>query len=149
MGDYFYQRYAHRKKLMMTKDEVKREYKEMEGDPEVKSMRRQLFQELAFTNLERDVKKATVILVNPLRFAVAVYYDEIQAVVPVVSGKGGMKRAAKIREYAKKHGIPIVRNAKLARSLFLVDEGTAIPEELYEAVAEVLAFVFEIKRDLV
>jgi flagellar biosynthetic protein FlhB len=145
-GDYFFQKKQLMKQLKMSKDEVKREYKEEEGDPLIKSKRKQMHQEFVFNSSMRNVKKATVVVVNPTRIAVALYYDREKGGAPQVLARGERLIADKIRELAKEYGIPIMRNVSLAQALNKVEIGEEIPEELYEAVAEVLNFVYRMSQ---
>jgi len=146
-GDFFFQKKQHMKSMKMSKDEVKREYKEEEGDPQHKHHRKQLHQELAMNNMMHNVKKANVIVVNPTRIAVALLYDREKGGAPKVVAKGERLIADKIREMAKEYGIPIMRNISLAQALNKVELGDDIPEELYVAVAEVLNYVYRMEQE--
>lgn len=141
--DYIFQRWQFEKTLRMTKQEVKEEYKRLEGDPQIKGRIRQKQREIAQRRMMSDVKKATVILTNPTHLAVALLYDPDNMAAPKVVAKGQRLIAQKIKELAKEHHIPVIENKPLARSLFAACEiGDVIPAELYEAVAEIIAFVF-------
>jgi flagellar biosynthesis protein FlhB len=142
-GDFAFQKKMHMKNLKMSKDEVKREYKEDEGDPHFKSKRKHLMQELVFNNQMSKVKKATVVVVNPTRIAVAIFYDKEKGGAPEIVAKGERLIADQIRELAKEAGVPIMRNVTLAQALNRLEIGDQVPEELYEAVAEVLNFVYK------
>lgn len=142
-GDYFLQKKQHMKQLKMSKDEVKREYKQEEGDPMYKSKRKQMHQEFAMNSQMNNVKKATVVVVNPTHIAVAVLYDREKGGAPEILAKGQRLMADKIKELAKEYGVPIMRNVSLAQALNKLEVGEYIPEELYEAVAEVLNFVYK------
>lgn len=142
-GDFAFQKKMHMKNLKMSKDEIKREYKEDEGDPHFKSKRKHLMQELVFNNQMSKVKKATVVVVNPTRIAVALFYDKEKGGAPEIVAKGERLIADQIRELAKEAGVPIMRNISLAQALNRLEIGDAVPEELYEAVAEVLNFVYK------
>ena len=142
-GDFAFQKKMHMKNLKMSKDEVKREYKEDEGDPHFKSKRKHLMQELVFNNQMSKVKKATVVVVNPTRIAVALFYDKEKGGAPEIVAKGERLIADQIRELAKEAGVPIMRNVTLAQALNRLEIGDQVPEELYEAVAEVLNFVYK------
>jgi flagellar biosynthetic protein FlhB len=145
--DYFYQWYEHEKTLKMSKHDVKQEYKEMEGDPTVKSRQRQIQREAAMRRMMAEVPKADVIITNPTHFAVALQYEVNAMDAPVVLAKGQDFMAAKIREIASENGVMIVENPLLARTLYYsVEIGQTVPEELYHAVAEVLAFVYRQKK---
>lgn len=137
--DYFFQRHEYTKGLKMSKDEVKREYKEMEGDPQIKGKRKQLHQEMAMSNTLANVRKAQVVVTNPTHVAVALIYDEKKTPLPVIAGMGEGILAQRIVEVAKEEGIPIMRNVPLARAL-LQDgvENEYIPADLIRPVAEVL-----------
>jgi len=145
--DYAYTRYKHEKNLKMSKQEVKEERKMADGNPEIKAKIRQRMREAAMRRMMQDLPKADVIITNPTHFAVAVQYDEIGASAPLVLAKGADLMAARIKEKAKENEIEIVENKPLARALYYtVEIGDEIPPELYQAVAEVLAFVFSLKN---
>lgn len=145
--DYMYQWYEHEKSLKMSKYDVKQEYKEMEGDPVIKSRQRQIQREAAMKRMMAEVPKADVIITNPTHFAVALQYEIGSMDAPVVLAKGQDYLAFRIRDIAQENGITIVENPWLARTLFYsVDMGDLVPEELYQAVAEVLAFVYKQKK---
>jgi flagellar biosynthetic protein FlhB len=141
-GDFAFQKKMHMKNLKMSKDEVKREYKEDEGDPHFKSKRKHLMQELVMGQQMGRVKKATAVIVNPTKIAVAIFYDKEKGGVPEIVAKGERLIADQIREIAKEAGVPIMRNVSLAQALNRLEIGDQVPEELYEAVAEVLNFVY-------
>jgi flagellar biosynthesis protein FlhB len=145
--DYAFQRYQHEKRLKMTKDEVKQEYKQMEGSPQLKARIRARQKEIAKKRMMADIPAADVIITNPTHFAVALKYDPEQGAAPMVVAKGADWLAQKIRELAQANDVPIVENPPLARALYKqVDVGREIPGELYGAVAEVLAFVYQINQ---
>ena len=146
-ADFMLQKKQHMKGLMMSKDEVKREFKEDEGDPEVKHKRKHFFEELMHDDMMHNVKKADVVVVNPTHLAVAVKYDEKQMNAPRVTAKGQMLIAEQIRELAKKHRIPVMRNVDLAHSLWEIEVGRDVPEDLYETVAEVLNWVYQLRAE--
>lgn len=135
------------KEMMMSKYDVKQEYKQMEGDPHTKGQRKQLAHELLFSGSMENVKNADAVVVNPEHIAVAIKYDKDKSKAPTVVAKGMRVHAEKIKEIAKHYGVPILRNVPLAQALNKVEIGDEIPEELYEAVAEVLAFVYKIKEE--
>jgi flagellar biosynthetic protein FlhB len=142
LADYAWQWWQLEKSLRMSKDELKQEMKESEGDPHVKSRRRQIARSYARRQMLRDVAKADVVITNPTHIAVAIQYDPDAAPAPIVLAMGQRKVAERIRELAAEHGVPIVRNVPVARALFKSARvGTIIPFELYVAVAEILAFV--------
>ncbi len=145
--DYLLQKRLHIKELMMTKDEVKREYKEMEGDPIIKGQRRQMHQEMAMGNSAdmNNVKKSSVVVSNPTHLAIALYYDEEETHLPLVMAKGQDHVAQRIIKTAVEAGIPVMRNIPLAHQLWQRAEFMEyIPSDLIEAVAEVLRWVSEI-----
>ncbi len=145
--DYAYTRYKFERDLRMTKQEVKEERKMMDGNPEVKSRIRQRMREAAMRRMMQDVPKADVIITNPTHFAVAIQYDEHGSSAPIVLAKGADLMAARIREQAKEHKIEIIENKPLARTLYYtVEIGDEIPPDLYQAVAEVLAFVYSLRN---
>ncbi|MFA4873962.1 MAG: EscU/YscU/HrcU family type III secretion system export apparatus switch protein [bacterium] len=145
--DFAVQRWNYKKQLRMSKDEVKREYKQDEGDPLIKSMRRHLHQELAMGDVKQAVKSSDAVITNPTELAVAVKYDEKEMLAPQVLAKGQRLFAEQIREFAKEAGVPIVQNPPLAWTLIEIDIGEEIPEELYAAVAEILVIVYKLKRE--
>lgn len=141
--DYIYQRYQFEKSLKMTKEEIKEEFKRSEGDPLIKSRIRQRQREMSRRRMMADVPKATVIVTNPTHIAVALRYIPGEMAAPVVIAKGERLIAEKIKDIARQHRIPVMENVLLARTLFKECEiGETIPAELYQAVAEVIAFVF-------
>lgn len=142
--DLLYQRYAHRKRLRMTKLEVQREQKEMEGDPQRKAERKRIHREIVDHQMLESVALADCVIVNPDHVAVALRYDREKMEAPKVIARGQRLMAAKIKQIAKEHGIPIIRNVPLARALVELEVDEEIPPELYEAVAEVLRFVYRV-----
>lgn len=145
--DVPYQMFTHKKKLRMSKEEVKREHKETEGDPFVKGKIRQQQQAMARRRMMADVPKADVIITNPTHYAVALQYDEYGMGAPKVIAKGTELVAQKIRELGDEHQVPRLEAPALARALYAhVDLGHEIPAALYTAVAEVLAWAFQLKR---
>lgn len=145
--DFFYQRYDHEQSIMMTKDEVKEEAKQQEGDPRLKGKIRELMMRSTIRRMMKSVPEADVVITNPTHIAVAIKYDRGEHSAPVVVAKGARKVAERIKEIAAENGVPIVENKPLARTLFKsVDIGMEIPVDLYKAVAEVLAYVYRIKN---
>jgi flagellar biosynthetic protein FlhB len=145
--DYPYQRYKLTKSLKMTKQEVKEEYKMGEGDPQVKAKIKQKMRQASLRRLMQEVPGADVIITNPEHYAVAIKYDREASLAPIVVAKGVEYMAKKIREKAKECGVEIVENPPLARTLYkTVEIGREIPLELYQAVAEVLAFVYKLRN---
>lgn len=145
--DYLYQRFEFMKQMRMSKQEVKDEHKQTEGDPHVKARLRQLRAERARTRMIAEVPKATVVVTNPTHFAVALKYEMDEMAAPKVVAKGVDAVALKIREVATENDVPIVENRPLARALFdntEIDE--EIPEEYFKAVAEVISYVFKMNK---
>jgi flagellar biosynthetic protein FlhB len=144
--DYFYQRWDLEKEMRMTKQEVKEEHKSREGDPMIKARIKRIQREVASRRMMEEVPKADVIVTNPTHIAVALKYDETM-ISPTVIAMGADLIAEKIKAVAKEHGIPCVENVPLARAMFkTLKIGSAIPRELYTAVAEVLSYVYKLKR---
>lgn len=136
--DYFYQRYEFTESIKMTKQEIKEEYRESEGDPTVKQRQRQRAQELVRRSMMNEVKKADVVITNPTHFAVALRYDQKNENAPRVLAKGEDQLAFIIRNIAKKEEIPIIENKPLARELFSkVEVGDIVPVEFYEALVQI------------
>jgi flagellar biosynthetic protein FlhB len=147
LADYGYTIYKHEKSMRMTKQEIRDEYKDQEGDPMVKGQRRRIARSLTQNRSIAQVPTASVVITNPTHFAVALRYDRDQDAAPIVVAKGADNIAAKIREIAKQNNIPLVENPPLARALYrLVEPEQIIPTEFFGAVAEILAFVFRQKR---
>lgn len=145
-ADYFYQRWDLEKKMMMTKQEVKDELKQREGDPLIKARIRRVQRDLANKRMMEDVPKATVIITNPTHIACALKYDD-SLPAPQLVAKGGDLVAEKIKEIAKENRIPVVENKPLARTIFkTMKVGQIIPRDLFVAVAEVLSYVFKLKQ---
>jgi flagellar biosynthetic protein FlhB len=133
--------------MMMSTYDIKQEYKQIEGDPQVKSRQRQIQREVAMRRMMAEVPKADVVITNPTHFAVALKYEAALMKAPAVIAKGQDYLALKIREIAEHSGVIIVENPPLARTLYAsADIGDLVPEELYQAVAEVLAFVYKQKK---
>lgn len=146
--DFVYQWWQFEKNLKMSKQEVKEEHKQQEGNPEIKSKIKQRQREMSMRRMMQDVPQADVIITNPTHFSVAIKYDAKKAAVPYVVAKGIDYVALRIREVAKENNVYIMENRLLARSLHAsVEIGDTIPEDLYQAVAEVLAFVYSLKED--
>lgn len=144
--DYFYQRWEHEKSLKMTKQEVKDEHKQTEGDPKIKAKIRRLQLEMAQRRMMQAVPEADVVITNPTHLAVALKFDPEVMVAPCVVAKGAGHIAHQIKEIAAANDVPLVENKPLAQTLFkAVELGAAIPAELYKAVAEILAYVYRMK----
>ena len=147
IADFIYQKYRFNEEMKMTKQEVKDEYKNTEGNPEVKGRQRQRMREASRRRMMQDVPKADVVITNPTHLSVAISYDSETAKAPVVLAKGEDYLAMKIREIAKENQIEIVENKPLARMLYAnVEIGNEIPPELYQAVAEILAMVYNMRQ---
>jgi len=148
--DFIYQKYEFEKSIRMTKQEIQDEFKDTEGSPQIKARVRQIRREAARKRMMDGVPTADVVITNPTQLAVALKYDQEMMDSPQVVAKGERLIAKKIREIAKAHGIPIVEDKPLARSLFkMCDIGDLVPEKLYRAVAEVLAYVYRLKNKAV
>ncbi len=148
IADWFYQKHKFKEDMKMTKQEVKDEYKNTEGNPEIKGRQRSKMREASQRRMMQDLPNADVVITNPTHYAVAIRYDASQFSAPIVVAKGENYLAMKIREAAKEHQIEIVENKPLARMLYAnVDVGEEVPPELYQAVAEVLAFVYSLKEN--
>lgn len=147
IADFGYQKWKHLHDLRMSKQEVKDEMKQSEGDPQVKGRIRQKMREGARRRMMQELPKADVVITNPTHFAVAIKYDKEKAEAPYVLAKGADYVATTIKEAAKEHKIEIVENKPLARMLYYnVEIGEQIPPELYQMVAEVLAYVYSVKN---
>lgn len=145
--DYTYQFWRTNRDLMMTRDEVKEEMKNSEGNPQVKARQRRRRAMKTVRQMLMDVPKADVIVTNPTRLAIALQYDRKTMKAPKIVAKGARLNAARIREIAKRHQIPIVENKPLARMMFKYGKvGGEVPAQLYAAVAEVLAYVYRVNR---
>ena len=145
-ADYAYQRWQMTQDLMMTKQEVKDEYKQMEGDPQIKGKIRQKQRQMAMARMMQEVPKADVIVTNPTHLAIALLYQK-GMVAPKIVAKGQDLVAEKIKSIARENRIPIVENKPLARALYsAVEIGDFVPHDLYQAVAEVLAYVYRLKK---
>lgn len=148
IADYIYQRRKFNEDMKMTKQEVKDEYKDTEGNPQIKQRQRQKMQEVSQRRMMQSVPEADVIITNPTHLAIALKYDADESVAPVVVAKGEDYVANKIKEVARENNIMIMENKPLARALYAtVDIGQEIPPELYEAVAEILALVYNSKTN--
>jgi flagellar biosynthetic protein FlhB len=146
--DFLYQTWEHKQSLKMSKQEVKEEYKQMEGNPQIKGKIKERQRAFAMQRMMQEVPKADVVVTNPTHFAVALKYDQSMA-APVVVAKGQDFIAQRIKEVARENKVTIVENKPLARSLYsAVDIGSSVPPELYQAVAEVLAYVYRLKKRL-
>ena len=146
LADYVYQKWQHTQDLMMSKQEVKEEHKQTEGNPIIKSRIRSIQIHMARRRMMKEVPKADVIITNPTHLAIALKYERGKMIAPVVLAKGAGILAEKIKEIARSSRIPIVEDKPLAQALYkTVEIGDAIPEEWYRAVAEILAYVYRLK----
>lgn len=144
--DYFYQKYDHEKNLRMSKQDIKDEYKNIEGDPLIKSKIKQRQREMAMQRMMAEVPNADVVITNPTHYAIAIKYDESKMDAPFVVAKGVDFVAQKIKFVAKENDVVMVENRPLARALYDQTEiGQGIPEDFFKAVAEILAFVYKSK----
>jgi flagellar biosynthetic protein FlhB len=147
--EYAYQKWRIEQDLKMTKQEVKEEMRRMDGDPKIKQRRRQIALQLLKQKLQKDVPTADVVVTNPTEFAIAIKYDAATMHAPRVIAKGQGPIAQRIRELAVAHGIPILERKPLARALYkLVNVGQEVPEQFYSAIAEILAYVYELSGKL-
>jgi type III secretion YscU/HrpY family protein len=146
-ADYFLQKHLYMKGQMMSKEDVKQEYKQNEGDPHIKQMRRHLHEEALKGAAVKNVAGAAVVVVNPTHIAVALAYDSATMNAPRVVAKGAGDLATRIRELAAEYKVPILQNVSLARRLHAVGLEQEIPEELFDAVAEVLQWVYQLRKE--
>jgi len=145
--DYLYQRYEHHRNLKMTRQEVKEEMKQQEGDPQMRARLRERQRKVLMQRMMQEVPRATVVITNPTELAVALRYREGEESAPVVVAKGAALVARRIRELAERHSVPLVENKAVARLLYdKVEVGGEIPVEMYQAVAEILAVVYSLRR---
>jgi len=145
-ADYAYNRAKHEKEIRMTKQEVKDEYKQTDGDPLIKGKIRQKMREASMRRMMQDVPGADVVITNPTHFACAIRYDPMALKAPVLVAKGADNLAARIRDVATEHDVTIVEDKPLARTLYsVVEVGDEVPAELWQAVAEILAYVYSVK----
>ncbi len=144
--DYFYQKYEFEKSIKMTKQEVRDEFKDTDGNPQIKSRVRQIQREMSRKRMMDEVSLADVVVTNPTHLAVALKYNQDAMTAPQVIAKGERLIAQKIKKIAIEHNIPIIEDKPLARSLFkMCDVGDVVPETLFRAVAEILAYVYKLK----
>ena len=145
-ADLIYQRRKFNKDMMMTKQEVKDEFKNSEGNPEIKGAQKRRMMQASRRRMMQQIPQADVVITNPTHYAVAIRYDAEEADAPIVVAKGADYIAQRIKEIAKENKVEIVENKPLARMLFAnVEVGEMVPPELYKAVAEVLAYVYHLK----
>jgi flagellar biosynthetic protein FlhB len=144
--DYFFSRHEMEKKMKMTKKELKEEYKETEGDPRIKQRVRMIQREMSKKQMMAQVPQSDVIITNPTHYAIALRYRREEMDAPIVVAKGVDHLAMKIKEIGKLHNIPLIENPAVARALYTVELGQTIPEQLFKAVAEILAYVYKFKK---
>ncbi len=145
---YALEKWQYERSLRMSRSEVKEEHKETEGDPLIRARIKSLQREAAARRMMQEVPKATVVITNPLHIAVALTYEDRKMPAPKVVAKGAGFVAEKIKEIARSHGVSIVEDKPLARALFKIELNTFIPEELYVAVAKILAYIYKLKGAL-
>ena len=144
--DYFYQKWEYERNMRMSKQELKDEYKQTEGDPAVKARIRSIQRELARRRMMEEVPKADVVITNPTHLAIALRYNSAKMKAPKIVAKGADHIALKIRGVATQSGVPVVENRPLAQNLYKLELGEEIPSRLYQAVAEILAYVYRLKK---
>ena len=147
-GDYAYQRRSLENSLKMSREDIKEEFRQSEGDPHVKGKLRQMAKQFASRRMMQRVPHADVVITNPVHLAVALEYKPPRMQAPVVIAKGQLLVAEQIKRVAREHGVPVIENRPLAQALYRsVDIGMAIPPALYQAVAEVLAFIYRLRDE--
>lgn len=147
LADFIYQKLKFKKDMRMSKQEVKDEYKQQEGDPQIKGRIKSKMRETSMRRMMQNMPEADVVITNPTHFACAIKYDKEKASAPVLIAKGADHLAQKLKDIAKEHDVPIVENKPLARMLYYnVDVDAEIPQELYQMTAEVLAYVYQLKN---
>jgi flagellar biosynthetic protein FlhB len=148
--DYAYQKYEFEKSIKMSRQEMKDEFKNTDGNPQIKARVRQIQRETARRRMMAGVPDADVVLTNPTHLAVALKYDREVMDAPFVVAKGERLVAERIKEIAREHGVPVIEDKPLVRALFKICEiGEIVPDTLYRAVAEVLAYVYRVKGKVV
>ena len=145
-ADLFWVRFQHARRLRMSRQDIREETREAEGDPRIKARIRQIRQQRARRRMLAAVPKATVVVTNPTHFAVALAYDRMRSAAPRVVAKGVDSMAARIREVAQAHGVPLVANPPLARALIRVELESEIPAEYFQLVAEIIAYVWRLNQ---
>jgi flagellar biosynthetic protein FlhB len=148
VADFMFQKWQHTQELKMTKQEVQDERRSMDGDPQIKGRRLRMMRQIAMQQVNNAVPNANVVVTNPTHFSVALQYDQGSMAAPRVVAKGVDHMALRIRQVAMIHKVPIVERPPLARALYAeVEVGQEINEELYQAVAEVLAYVYRLEKE--
>ncbi len=144
--DLLFVRWEMAEKMKMTKQEQREESKESDGDPQLKARVRSLQQSMARNRMMSEVPKADVVITNPTHLSIAISYEQGKMDAPIVVAKGADNIALKIRELAREHNVPLVENVAVARALYKVDIGGVVPEQMFKAVAEILAYIYSLKR---
>lgn len=144
--DFAYSRWEMEEKMKMTKQEVKEEFKETEGDPQLKARIRSTQQQMARKRMMAEVPQADVVITNPTHLSVAITYNREEMDAPKIVAMGADHLAFRIREIAREHQVPIVENKPVARALYKLEVGDEVPEEMFKAVAEILAYVYNLKK---
>lgn len=144
--DFAFTRYEMEEKMKMTKQEVKEEHKDTEGNPQIKARIRSVQQQMARKRMMAEVPQADVVITNPTHLSIAISYNREEMDAPTIVAKGGDHMAFRIREIAKEHKVPIVENKPVARALYSHEVGEQVPEEMFKAVAEILAYVYSLKN---
>lgn len=144
-ADYLYERWKFERSIRMSRDEIRQEFRESEGDPQVKARIKSIQRDTARRRMMQAVPKATVVITNPTHLAVALQYDRESMSAPTVTAKGAGYVAEAIKAMARRHGVPQVEDKPLARALFKLNVGSVIPRELYRAVAKVLAYIYKLR----
>lgn len=150
LGDYFYQRWQHTQDLKMTRQEVMDERRSMEGDPQLKGRRQRMMRQIAMQQVNASVPRADVVVTNPTHYSIAIEYDAETMTAPRVVAKGVDFMAMRIRQVAALHGVPMVERPPLARALYAeVEVGQEVRPEFYQAIAEILAYVYRLEKEAV
>jgi flagellar biosynthetic protein FlhB len=144
-ADYLYERWKFERSIRMTREEIREEFRESEGDPQIKARVKSIQRDLARRRMMQEVPKATVVITNPTHLAVALLYNKETTAAPKIVAKGAGHVAEAIRQVARRNSVPIVEDKPLARALFKRDIGSSIPRELYQAVAKVLAYIYKLR----
>jgi flagellar biosynthetic protein FlhB len=145
--DFIFQKFKFKKEMMMTKQEVKEEYKQQEGDPQIKSRIRKQMMSMARKRMMKDIPKADVVITNPTHFAIALKYEMNKDAAPRVLAKGMDELAQRIKKIATENNVPLYEDRELARALYKSAEvGDLIPAKLFKAVAQILAYIYQMKK---
>jgi len=144
--DYISEKWKYEQSLKMSSEEIKEEYKQTEGNPQVKSRIRSIQRDLARQRMMQEVPKATVVITNPTHLAIALKYEKGETDAPKIVAKGADYLAQRIRETARESGVPIMEDRPLAQTLYKLEIGTEIPQALYRAVAKILAYIYKLRE---